>query len=137
MCVILSGDKGGKKRTPGVRQAKTAIESTQVTVVLNFFFFFFSRYIPLGMGDKGSEDSLGSRIASLVHAHFDALPPRSKPTIRPDGTREWIPMSGIVLVKGMFLIIKYVYRVGVFPLHRIASDTVGLGVRLEFALIVL
>ncbi|PKY04244.1 hypothetical protein P168DRAFT_235879 [Aspergillus campestris IBT 28561] len=48
----------------------------------------------------GSEDSLGSRIASLVHAHFDALPPRSKPTIRPDGTREWIPMSGIVLVRG-------------------------------------
>ncbi|PLB42004.1 tRNA-specific adenosine deaminase [Aspergillus candidus] len=52
------------------------------------------------MGETGSEDSLGSRIASLVHAHFDALPPRSKPTIRPDGTREWIPMSGIVLVRG-------------------------------------
>ena len=64
------------------------------------------------MGDKGSEDSLGTRIASLVHAHFDALPPRSKPTVRPDGTREWIPMSGIVLVKGMFVIIKCVYRVG-------------------------
>ncbi|PLN80836.1 hypothetical protein BDW42DRAFT_194196 [Aspergillus taichungensis] len=52
------------------------------------------------MSETGSEDSLGSRIASLVHAHFDALPPRSKPTIRPDGTREWIPMSGIVLVEG-------------------------------------
>ena len=37
MCVILSGDKGGKKRTSGVRQARTAIESTQVTVVLIFF----------------------------------------------------------------------------------------------------
>jgi tRNA-specific adenosine deaminase 1 len=47
--------------------------------------------------------SLSSRIASLVHAHFDGLPARSKPTIRPDGTREWIPMSGIVIVKGRLL----------------------------------
>ncbi|KAH8422726.1 tRNA-specific adenosine deaminase [Aspergillus melleus] len=43
---------------------------------------------------------LQSRIASLVHAHFDGLPSRSKPTVRPDGTKEWIPMSGIVIVKG-------------------------------------
>ncbi|KAF9895366.1 hypothetical protein FE257_000271 [Aspergillus nanangensis] len=46
------------------------------------------------------EESLPCRIASLVHAHFEALPARSKPIIRPDGTREWIPMSGIVVVKG-------------------------------------
>ncbi|GIK02447.1 hypothetical protein Aspvir_006502 [Aspergillus viridinutans] len=45
-------------------------------------------------------ESLPSRIASLVHAHFDGLPARSKPTIYPDGLREWIPMSGIVVVKG-------------------------------------
>ena len=89
------------------------------------------------MGETGSEDSLGSRIASLVHAHFDALPPRSKPTVRPDGTKEWIPMSGIVLVKGMFVIIKSVYRARFFPLCRIASDKVGLGARLELAAIVL
>lgn len=50
-----------------------------------------------------SEDpvSLPSRIASLVHAHFDALPTRSKPSIFPDGSREWIPMTGIVIVAGM------------------------------------
>ncbi|RHZ59730.1 tRNA-specific adenosine deaminase [Aspergillus thermomutatus] len=47
-----------------------------------------------------SESSLPFRIASLVHAHFDGLPARSKPTIYPDGSREWIPMSGIVVVKG-------------------------------------
>ncbi|KAF7176834.1 hypothetical protein CNMCM7691_003994 [Aspergillus felis] len=47
-----------------------------------------------------SDESLPSRIASLVHAHFDGLPARSKPTIYPDGSREWIPMSGIVVVKG-------------------------------------
>ncbi|KAL4896637.1 putative tRNA-specific adenosine deaminase [Aspergillus ambiguus] len=47
-----------------------------------------------------SEDSLSSRIATLVHAHFDALPARSKPIIRSNGTREWTPMSGIVIVRG-------------------------------------
>ncbi|KAJ9483231.1 hypothetical protein VN97_g10180 [Penicillium thymicola] len=47
-----------------------------------------------------SSFSLSSRIASLVHAHFDALPTRSKPTIFPDGSKEWIPMTGIVAVKG-------------------------------------
>ncbi|KAL2871138.1 tRNA-specific adenosine deaminase [Aspergillus lucknowensis] len=53
------------------------------------------------MGDAGSEtDPLPSRIATLVHAHFDGLPNRSKPTIPDDRTAEWIPMTGIVLVKG-------------------------------------
>lgn len=42
--------------------------------------------------------SLESRVASLVHAHFEALPQRSKPTIHGNGMREWIPLSGIVLV---------------------------------------
>ncbi|OJD17025.1 hypothetical protein AJ78_02869 [Emergomyces pasteurianus Ep9510] len=46
------------------------------------------------------EASLESRIARLVHSHFDALPKRSKPTIHPNGSREWVPLSGIVLVIG-------------------------------------
>ncbi|KAL2826880.1 putative tRNA-specific adenosine deaminase [Aspergillus cavernicola] len=45
-------------------------------------------------------DTLPSRIAALVHSHFDGLPKRSKPVFRDDGTAEWIPMTGIVLVKG-------------------------------------
>ncbi|KAL3433112.1 hypothetical protein BDV09DRAFT_205531 [Aspergillus tetrazonus] len=45
-------------------------------------------------------NSLPSRIANLVHTHFDGLPKRSKPVLRDDGTAEWIPMTGIVLVKG-------------------------------------
>ncbi|KAL4911219.1 adenosine deaminase/editase [Aspergillus multicolor] len=45
-------------------------------------------------------DSLPSRIATLVHSHFDGLPKRSKPVLRDDGTAEWIPMTGIVLVRG-------------------------------------
>lgn len=53
------------------------------------------------MGESETKTPLASRIASLVHAHFDGLPARSKPSIRSDGTREWVPMSGIVVVKGM------------------------------------
>lgn len=53
------------------------------------------------MEDSESKVPLACRIASLVHAHFDGLPARSKPNVRSDGTREWIPMSGIVIVKGM------------------------------------
>lgn len=56
-----------------------------------------------GMDGLRLGSSLPSRVASLVHAHFDALPPRSKPTIRPDGSREWVPMTGLVVVKGMFV----------------------------------
>lgn len=46
-------------------------------------------------------NSLPSRIATLVHAHFNALPKGSKPPVYPDGTRDWTPMSGIVIAKGM------------------------------------
>ncbi|KAL4922670.1 adenosine deaminase/editase [Aspergillus aurantiobrunneus] len=52
----------------------------------------------MGFSDP-DPDSLPSRIAALVHAHFDGLPTRSKPAIH-DGMAEWIPMTGIVLVKG-------------------------------------
>ncbi|KAL4780028.1 adenosine deaminase/editase [Aspergillus varians] len=53
------------------------------------------------MGDSvPGSDPLPSRVAALVHAHFDGLPKRSKPIVRADGTAEWIPMTGIVLVKG-------------------------------------
>lgn len=44
---------------------------------------------------------LQDRIAALVHAHFDALPVRCKPYTRNDGSKEWIPMSGFVLVRGV------------------------------------
>lgn len=52
------------------------------------------------MDDKRNEQTqLPSRIAALVHAHFDALPIHCKPKVQVDGCKEWIPMSGIVLVK--------------------------------------
>ncbi|PYH37890.1 tRNA-specific adenosine deaminase [Aspergillus neoniger CBS 115656] len=49
-------------------------------------------------GDAG-DGMLAERIARVVHAHFDALPARSKPILRDDGTREWIPMCGVVVVR--------------------------------------
>ncbi|KAE8383620.1 putative tRNA-specific adenosine deaminase [Aspergillus bertholletiae] len=54
----------------------------------------------MGEQSETKNKPLACRIATLVHTHFDGLPGRSKPSIRPDGTREWIPMSGIVIVKG-------------------------------------
>jgi tRNA-specific adenosine deaminase 1 len=56
--------------------------------------------------------SLEKRIASLVHSHFDRLPNGSKPAVHPNGKREWIPLSGIVLVTGMLLGIsgEFCYR---------------------------
>ncbi|KAH8692839.1 hypothetical protein BGW36DRAFT_325271 [Talaromyces proteolyticus] len=48
-------------------------------------------------GENG--DPLPARVATLVHAHFDALPTHCKPRTRDDDTREWIPMSGIVAVR--------------------------------------
>ena len=44
--------------------------------------------------------SLEDRIAELVCAQFEKLPVRSKPTNSGDGNREWVPMSGVVLIRG-------------------------------------
>lgn len=41
--------------------------------------------------------SLSERVATLTLATFASLPRKSKPRIHPDGSREWIPCSGIVL----------------------------------------
>ena len=61
--------------------------------------------------DMHGSATLPSRIASLVHAHFDALPRRSKPIAQPDGWREWIPMAGIVVVRGKLTSFNYLYVV--------------------------
>jgi hypothetical protein len=51
---------------------------------------------------EGDDTSLPTRVAALVHAHFDTLPAHYKPRTRDDGSTEWIPMSGIVAVRGMY-----------------------------------
>lgn len=53
---------------------------------------------------NSGDDALAERIAKVVHAHFDALPARSKPILRDDGTREWIPMCGVVVVRGLYIL---------------------------------
>lgn len=50
---------------------------------------------------EGDNKTLPTRVAALVHAHFDALPAHYKPRTRDDGSTEWIPMSGIVAIRGM------------------------------------
>jgi tRNA-specific adenosine deaminase 1 len=56
---------------------------------------------------------LQTRIAALVHAHFDALPARYKPNTRNDGSKEWVPMSAFVAVQGAF-ICKPELKIGIF-----------------------
>lgn len=61
-------------------------------------------------GDVGDGAALAERIARLVHAHFDGLPARSKPILRDDGTREWIPMCGVVVVRGVYILSLHYLR---------------------------
>lgn len=41
-------------------------------------------------------------IADAVLEAFDKLPPKCKPRPRSPGSREWIPLAGIVVAKGTF-----------------------------------
>lgn len=43
------------------------------------------------------------RVATKVLDQFALLPERSKPRIFPNGTREWTPISGVVLARGPLL----------------------------------
>jgi hypothetical protein len=40
-------------------------------------------------------------IADCVLGAFDQLPKKRHPRVRGDGSREWVPLAGIVLAKGM------------------------------------
>jgi len=39
-------------------------------------------------------------VANCVLSAFNALPAKRKPRKREDGSREWVPLSGIVLSRG-------------------------------------
>lgn len=56
-------------------------------------------------------------IADCVLSTFDGLPDKRKPRPRNDGSREWVPLSGIVLVKGM-VIIHYESTIGLLKEQR-------------------
>jgi hypothetical protein len=42
-------------------------------------------------------------VADLALDVFDRLPNKCKPRPRSDGSREWIPLSGIVIAKGTMI----------------------------------
>ena len=45
--------------------------------------------------------ALKERIAAVALHTFDDLPTKSKPRSHADGSREWVPMSAVVLVRGI------------------------------------
>ena len=51
-------------------------------------------YVTLIMG------SIEDRVVRSIHERFNALPSKNKPRVFPDGSREWVPLSGIALVRG-------------------------------------
>ena len=48
----------------------------------------------------------GDAVADCVLNAFKELPSKAKPRQHPDGRREWVPLSGIVLSKGFFVLIN-------------------------------
>lgn len=47
-----------------------------------------------------NEISLEDRVARSIHDIFDSLPAKCKPKTSADGMSEWIPLSGIAIVRG-------------------------------------
>jgi len=42
----------------------------------------------------------GDNVADCVLAAFDKLPTKFKPRVYPNGSKEWVPLAGIVLSLG-------------------------------------
>ena len=40
------------------------------------------------------------RVVSAIHAKFETLPTKCKPRTSVDGRKEWVPLAGIVLIRG-------------------------------------
>lgn len=55
--------------------------------------------------------TLEDRVAETVFAKFDALPSKSKPRKLSTGGQEWVPLSGIVIVKGLRSHLRDIWRV--------------------------
>ena len=39
-------------------------------------------------------------VVAAIHAKFETLPTKCKPRTSVDGGKEWVPLAGIVLVRG-------------------------------------
>ena len=49
---------------------------------------------------KRNEISLEEQIVKSIHDIFDSLPAKCKPRTSASGVNEWIPLSGITIVRG-------------------------------------
>ena len=52
------------------------------------------------VSEKLDKISLEDQIARTIHDVFDSLPAKCKPRTSADGVSEWIPLSGIAIVRG-------------------------------------
>ena len=43
---------------------------------------------------------LPNQIADIVHEEYDKLPRKSKPGASADGIHDWVPLAGIVAIRG-------------------------------------
>ncbi|MCJ1244161.1 hypothetical protein MMC30_001359 [Trapelia coarctata] len=66
---------------------------------MNNWILLFTNNINIKDVGKPSMPSLEDRIAELVCAQFEELPAKSRPTVNGDGTRGWVPLSGIVVIR--------------------------------------
>ena len=52
------------------------------------------------VGKKLNKISLEDQIVKSIHDIFDSLPAKCKPRTSASGVNEWIPLSGIAIVRG-------------------------------------
>ena len=52
------------------------------------------------VSEKRNEISLEEQIVKSIHDIFDSLPAKYKPRTSASGVNEWIPLSGIAIVRG-------------------------------------
>jgi hypothetical protein len=74
-------------------------------------------------------------IADCVLATFDQLPDKRKPRPRNDGSREWVPLAGIVLSKGnLFCCIRHALWLTLIAPVKTTSSPASLWGKLGFLL---
>ena len=49
---------------------------------------------------KSEMGAVEDRVVAAIHARFETLPKRCKPRMSADGGKEWVPLAGVVLVRG-------------------------------------
>lgn len=88
--------------------------SVLVSILFNYFFLFAldarrptttCTYSVLLIHMPSAHNFSGDDVASCVLDTFHRLPAKRKPLQRPNGSREWVPLSGVVLAQGSNLLL--------------------------------